>query len=199
MKKMMQRIRAAKTGRDRGKIAEDTLPGTPYDSLFHYARLAQEHKTKNLPFARDCIAKLGNWLAAIIVNNDIPELHNLATALALLKHHKPKRNYDLEALFTMHGMFPPGWLEKSVVKDEAGQLICDPATGRPIIVAKPGHKIAMRDLKQNIKRIDPDFDEDKWEHRRRNIQRYAKEFKIPLDDTPGRPPKETRQDSAEKG
>ena len=131
-------------------------------------------KTKNQSIARQCHEELGEWLAQIIQNEEIQTLHDLTKALVKFKRHKQKRqpDYDLEVLFSMSGLFPPGW-----TKNWRASKI------------KPGtrDKIAMRDIKENLARIDSNFSEETWPSRCRRIQRYAKEFNIPLDDTPGRP------------
>lgn len=200
MKKMIDKIRAAKTWQERTKNAKDELPGTSFDSVFEEAQLAEAMETTYRPLTRQCHERLGKWLAWIIKNRKTQVLHDMAAALVLLKRHKSKRNYDLEVLFSMSGMFPAGWTKTVANFDKAGQIIRDPKTGRPIFGAKPGtrDKIAMRDIKQNLAEIDPAFDEDEWATRRRKIQRYAKEFKISLDGAAGRPPRNLRHDSHEK-
>ncbi|MEJ0089069.1 MAG: hypothetical protein WDM80_04860 [Limisphaerales bacterium] len=193
MKTMMRKIRAAKIWRERVKIAQDKLPGTSFDPFFERAQIAKDAETKCRPIARQCHEHLGVWLAEIILNREIQVLHDMANALAMLKRHKPKRNYELEVLFLRNGLFYPGW-EKNWGKDSSGKLL----PGRTPISQKARVTNAMRDIKESLARLDPDFNEDMWEKRRRKIQRYAKEFKIPLDAKAGRPPKKLRQYSRKK-
>ena len=189
MKKLMDKIRKARTWQERAKIAQDKLPGTSFDPVFEEAQTADEMENKYQPITRQCHERLGKWLAEIILNRKTQVLYEMADALASLKRHKPKRNYDLEVLFSMSGLFPPGWTKRWITG-------FDPKSKLPIRGLPAGTRdaIAVRDIKQNLARLDPNFDEDKWETRRRKIQRYAKEFEIPLDDTPGRPAKESRRD-----
>jgi hypothetical protein len=190
MKKIIQKIRAAKTWQERVKIAQDKLPGTFFDPVFEETQLAGDMETKYRPITRQCHELIGGWLAARILKGETQVLHALADALAKLKHHKPKRNYELEVLFSRNGMFYPGW-EKNWGRDSSGKLV----PGYTLI--PPGTRVtnAMRDMKESLAKIDPNFSESTWENRRRKIQRYAKEFKIPLDATAGRPPRKLRHDS----
>lgn len=157
-------------------------------------RAAWENETGYCGIPRQIHEQLGAWLALVIQKREVQKLHNMADALAKLKRHRPKRDYDLETLFSMSGMFPPGWTKTWWT----GRF--DPKTKRPIFGVKPGtrDKIAMRDIKENLARIDPNFSEETWEARRRKIQRYAKQLKIPLDDAPGRPPTKLRHNSVKK-
>lgn len=194
MKRIIEKIRAAKTWQKRAEIARDESPGTHFDVAFQQAvQATQFEKWGAHGNAREIHQWFGVWLAETIRKGETQVLHDMADALAVWKRHKPKRDYDLEALFTMSGIFPPGWTRRWV----AG---FDPKTKRPIFGVKPGtrDKIAMRDIKRNLARIDPDFSEENWESRRRKIQRYAKKFKIPLDEAAGRPPRNSRHDSRKK-
>src|ERR1035437_1751249 len=196
MKKLIEKIRAAKTWRQRAEIAKDEWPGTAFDDVFRQAKIAKDFETKAVQLTRQCHERLGKWLAWIIQNEEIQTLHDMANALASWKRHKLKRkqDFDLEVLFSISGMFPPGW-EKYWGKDpSSGKLV----PGYTPISPGTRVKIAMRDIKRNLARIDPNFSEDTWESRRRKIQRYAKEFKIPLDKTPGYPPEKTRHNSRKK-
>jgi|SRR5208282_746736 len=193
MKKIIQKIRAAKTWQERARIAQDKLPGTSFDQVFEHAQLAKDMATKYRPITRQCHERLGEGLASIILNGKTQVLHDMAAALGVWKRHRPKPNFELIALFSMSGMFPPGWT-KTWGKDASGKL----APGYTPVAPGTRDIIAMRDIKASLARHDPNFNEGKWESSRRKIQRYAKEFKIPLDDTPGCPPKKTRQDSRKK-
>jgi hypothetical protein len=235
---MIEKIRAAKSWRERAEIAKDELPGTTFDGLFSQAKTAWEMETKFPTITAQILEKLearnpatarkirrrlgerltlgevraaweketgypaiprqiherlGTWLTRQIQNGRIQVLHDLADALAKWKRHKPKPNFELIALFSMSGMFPPGWT-KTWGKDASGKLVpgyAPPAPGTRDI-------IAMRDIKASLAKHDPNFSEKKWESSRRKIQKYAKEFKILLDDSPGRPPQKTRRDSRKK-
>jgi hypothetical protein len=94
----------------------------------------------------------------------------------------------------MSGMFPPGWTKTWWT----GKF--NPKTKRPIFGKPPGARdiIAVRDIKESLAKHDPNFSEDKWASSRRKIQRYAKEFKIRLDDSPGYPPEKMRQNRRKK-
>lgn len=179
---------------ERVKIAGDKFPETPFVKVFEKIQLAAEMETRNLGLMRQCHQLLGRWLSQIIRNGEAQVLHDLADAVADWKRHKPKPNYDLEVLFSMNGLFPPGWTKRWITG-------FDPKTKRPIRglpIGAARDAIAMRDIKENLARTDPNFDESEWESRRRKIQRYAKEFKIPLDDTSGRPSKKSRHNFAGK-
>ena len=193
MKKLIKKIRVAKNWQERAEIARDKFPGTPFDRVFELAQTAEEMKTKYLPISRQDHERLGEWLASIILNGNVQVLHAMAKALAVFKRHKPKRNYELEVLFLRSGMFYPGW-EKNWGRDSSGKVV----PGYTPISPDARVTNAMRDIKESLARIDPNFSESTWENRRRKIQRYAKEFKIPLDATAGRPPRKLRQDSSKK-
>lgn len=158
-------------------------------------RAAWEKETGYPAIPRQIHERLGAWLTRQIQNGATQVLHDLADALAKFKRHKQERkpDYDLMALFSMSGMFPPNWTKTN-------WMGFDPKTKRPIYGVEPGtpDKIAMRDIKRNLARIDPNFSEDNWESRRKKIQRYVKEFEIPLDDAPGRPPEKLRHNPPEK-
>jgi hypothetical protein len=98
MKKLIEKIRVAKTWQARVKIAQDKLPGTFFDPVFEEAQLAADMETKYRPITRQCHELMGKWLAARILKGETQVLHALADALAKLKRHKPKRNYELEVL-----------------------------------------------------------------------------------------------------
>src|ERR1051325_1396857 len=195
MKALINKIRKAKSWREQVLIAEDLKPGTAFDHVFAEAKLAKDMEAwGNHGNARDMYETLGRALGDVIIKGNVSELHSLAQALAIWKRHKPKPDYDLVVLCSMSGMFPPGWTKTVANFDETGGVIRDPKTGRPVFGAKPGtrDKIAMRDLKENLERIDPNFNEDVWNTRRRRLQRCARQLKIPLDATPGRPTKKLR-------
>ncbi len=196
MKALINQIRKAKTWREQVSIAENLKPGTAFDHVFAEAKLAKNMEAwGHHGNARHVYETLGRALVDVIIKGNVSKLQSLARALAIWKRHTPKPDYDLVVLCSMSGMFPPGWTKTVANFDETGQVIRDPKTGSPVLGAKPGtrDKIAMRDLKKNLKRIDPNFDEDQWDTRRRRLQRYARQLKIPLDDTPGRPSKKLRQ------
>jgi len=199
VKKKIEQIRAAKTWQERADIAANQMPGTSFDRIFEKAKWAKDFETKNVNITRQLHEQLGQWLAWLIQNREIPTLHNMADALAELKRHKPKRDYDLEALFFMTGICPPGWTKTYVKCDpKTGKFMFNMKTGRPIFAAPPGMNdpLAMRDIKKQIAATDPNFSEDTWETRRRKIQRYARELKIRLDETPGYPPEKMRHNPA---
>ena len=193
MKKMIQKIRAAKTWHERAEIALDKFPGTDFDDVFHEAQVAKDLWNKYRPISKQIHEALGDGFARIIQRGDSQKLHEIAAALAKWKRHKPKPNFELIALFRMSGMFPPGWT-KTWGRDATGKLVSGytpPAPGTRDI-------IAMRDIKASLAKHDPNFSEEKWNSSRRKIQRYAKEFKIRLDDSPGYPPEKMRQNPAKK-
>src|SRR6266550_153366 len=101
MKKMIKRIRAAKTWQERAEIARDEQPRTSFDAVFENARLAGIIGSANHSIARQSFEELGGHLAWIILNEKTQVLHDMASALALWKRHNPKPNYDLEVLFGM--------------------------------------------------------------------------------------------------
>lgn len=176
MKKLIDRIRDGKTWRERARIAEDRFPGTPFDSLFQAAHQIVQDGQLGMTGNRDRgLMALGDWLKRVILKGDSKTLRKAAIALNDWKWHTPKPDYDLIALFTLADMFPPGrrpllrWKGKTPV---FGKRIKEP--------------VAMRHIKKSIARMDPSFSEDEWERRKRRIQRYAREFRIPLDTRPGR-------------
>jgi len=190
---MIEKIRDAKNWRERVEIAGNKLPGTVFDELFSEAKLAWEMETKYVPITRQIHEALGKWLALKIRKGQVQILHEMASALAKWKRHKPKPNFELIALFSMSGMFPPGWT-KTWGRDASGKLVLG------YTMPPPGTRdiIAMRDIKASLVRHDPNFSEDKWPSSRRKIQRYAKEFKIVLDDRPGFPAGKMRHNPAKK-
>src|SRR5882724_8697222 len=132
MKKLTRKIRAAKTWQERADIARDELPGTSFDCIFEKAQIAKIMEAKNQNITRQFHQQLGSWLTSIILNKEIQELHAMADALAELKRHKPKPDYDLEALFFMSGICPPGWTKTYVkINPKTGQFMFNPKTGRP--------------------------------------------------------------------
>jgi len=184
MKKMMERIRVAKTWREVVQIAEDKLPGTAFDETFEVVRVANKAaKLGQNGNANAIFQDLGRWFALNIEAGQVQLFHDMAAALGKWKSHKPKPNYELIALFNVCGLFQPGWTKRWITKT-------NPDTGR---LTRGLHgvrdSIALRDIKINLARIKPDFTEDNWEASRKKIQRYAKEFKILLDDSAGRPSK----------
>jgi len=182
MKKLIDRIRNANTWRERVEIAQDKLPVTPFNYVVEMALDAQRHEEFIPHIAREEYEKLGKWLALKIRKGESQLLHDLASAVAVWKRHKPRPDYDLITLFSMSGMFPHGWEKTWGMVN--GKLV----PGYSRIPSRTRVKVAMRDIKRNIKRIDQNFKEDQWERRRKRIQRYAKQFKIPLDNTPSSQP-----------
>jgi hypothetical protein len=156
-------------------------------------RAAWEKETGYPAIPRQIHEALGKWLVLKIRKGQVELLHQMANDLAKWKRHKPKPNYELIALFSMSGMFPPGWT-KTWGRDASGKLV--PGYTPPGPDARD--IIAMRDIKASLAKHDPNFSEAKWASSRRKIQRYAKELEIRLDETPGYPPEKMRHNSAKK-
>lgn len=190
MKSLIERIRRAKTWQERAEIAENKFPGTPFDGVFERAALAKKVETVNPRAMRQIYIELGELLARKIQEKNVNFFHDLGSAIAEWKSHKGKPDYDLMTLCSMAGLFPRGWTKR------AARFV----NGKPIRGLPAGARdtIAMRDLKQNLERIDPDFNEDDWNTRRRKIQRHAKNLKIPLDDRAGKPKNELRHNPSKK-
>jgi hypothetical protein len=184
MKKLIDKIRKVQTWRERVDIARDELPGTPFDYIIE-AVLSTKRWEKCAPhMARTEYECLGKWLALKILQGETQLLHDLAKAVAVLKRHKSQPDYDLIALFSMSGMFPPGW-EKTWGTDATGKL----APGFKRIPKSARVIIAMRDIKRSIEqKLNRKLTDAEWQRRRKRIQRYSKEFNIPLDDTPSSRP-----------
>ena len=102
MKKLIEKIRAAKTFRQRADIAADEWPGTLFDRVFRQAKYAKDFETKNVEITRQCHWELGQWLAWLIRIREVQTLHDMADALAKLKRHKPKPDYQLVS-FVQYG------------------------------------------------------------------------------------------------
>jgi hypothetical protein len=177
MKTMIGRIRQAKTWQERVKLALNETPGTDFDHIFKDAGLATEIKALHSAIALSLGAKLVQTIQA----GESQTLHNMANALNSWKRHKPKPNYYLAALFGVAGCFPPDWWKTWGV-DEKGKL--SPSYRR--VPAKHRKNISMLTVIQNWKRIDPKSAAKEELGVRRMIQRYAREFGIPLDKSPGR-------------
>ncbi|HXR47404.1 MAG TPA: hypothetical protein VN784_08170 [Candidatus Limnocylindrales bacterium] len=184
MKNLIKKIRKAKTWRERAEIALDKWPGTPSDELFKEAQLAKDMENKYRPLTHQSLEFLGAWVATRILRREVQSLHTLADDLAELKQHEPQPDYDLITLFNMSGMFPPGW-EKTWGRDSrTGKM----APGYSAVPRGRRVKIAMRDLRKSLERKGVDVSDGAWEKHRKKLQRYAKEFKIQLDDTPSSRP-----------
>lgn len=175
MKKLIARIRTARTWQEQVDIADDRFPGTQFDSIFIAAHDAKKEGELRKVGNRDHTHKsLGEWLANVILAGDSKTLRKLALALDVWKWHRPKPDHELKTLCALAGMFPPGWRKTRLKRGK-------------IVDAGAGRLVSMRDVKRNLKRNDPDFTEAKWESSRRRIQRYAKELGIQLDQSAGRP------------
>lgn len=198
MKNMTERIRQAKTWQERVRIAEDKTPGTRFDSLFQLVKDARIFATvvKCPGDRRIRLQAVGEWLADVIEAGNSQELHDLAEALNTWRRHKPNPDIVLVTLFSMAGMFYPGW--------ERNWVQVDHATGKVLgHGVSPGTRVtlATRDFIRNIRRnyfaekSDREWKEllganqMKWE---KKLRRYAKAIGFELDDKSGRPPVKSR-------
>lgn len=169
MKKMIERIRGAKTWQERYDIARNKWPGTRFDSFFESAeRAIQFAKDKHFGNAQHEAAILGATIAKIIHKRDSQALQDMTNALIKLKHHEltAKPDYVLMALVASVGMFPPGWSKN----------------WRASPIPKGyNDRIRVRDVIANLRRTDPNFDKEKLEAYRKRIQRYAESLQYGLD------------------
>ncbi len=177
MKKMIERIRDANTWNARASIAANKEPGTPFDSLFDEAKHAKQCAKHGIRRNQEMhLQNLGLKLAGIILRGESQTLHDMARALDTWKRHKAKPNHELVVLFNMAGMFGTGWRKlRTIAKD--GKITRG-------ILGKP---LAMRDMRATLAERIADYSEEDWQSSRKKIKRYAKEFGIPLDETPGMP------------
>jgi hypothetical protein len=193
MKSLTDKIREAKTWQERAKLARNEQPGTAFDHFFVAAQKTKEFQKVAPGLTRQNLEGLGVELANIILAGDSQTLHQMADALNIWKRHKPKPDHALDALFSLTGMFPPGWKETwGVVQYPKRKRVSPPPS------ATARDKVALRDIKTSLLKRNPAMTEEAWLNERRKIQRYAKAFGIPLDRSAGRPAGDLRHNRGRK-
>lgn len=172
---MTERIRRATTWRERAAIAQDKLPGTPFDHLFIHARDALQCQTLGKTGNRNReLGILGCWLANVILRGDSTTLKKLALALDAWKWHRPKPDADLIVFCSLMAMFPPGGT-KTMLNAKTKRIAPGGVYGPMTIEA------LMTALNRNF----PDHGEKRERYDeaiRKKFKRYAKEFGVRLPD-----------------
>lgn len=175
MKKMTQRLRQAKTWLERAKIAEDKVPGTPFDYIFDEAKDAKLCAKLGIRGNQLMhLQNLGVRFAEIILRGDSQTLRKIALALDDWKWHKPKPDHDLVVFCNLMAMFPPGGVRVKL-DTKSKRLVRNGVYGRMTVGA------LVSALNQRF----PDHGENRMrydESIRKKFKRYAAMFNVDLPD-----------------
>jgi hypothetical protein len=192
--------------RERLKLARNEEPGTPFDHLFAAADSFFQlmdvsggwGKGEAIPITKlegaPILASIGVDFVNLFQERDGGQkLHEMADALNAWHRHKETVKHNSQSipdvirvtLISLYGMFPPGKPRLEIV-------------GNKIVKRKAWPNLTVRSVIASLEKRDKitakDANGNALPEIRREIQRQAKILNIPLDPTPGRPPKsKTRQ------
>jgi hypothetical protein len=110
MKKLIAQIRSAKNWQEQSRIAENRMPGTPFDTIFKLIQSTNdlEKVLEDVEGFREIVAKndahLGRLVRQAVNEHSVHCLHDFATAVGQLRDHKSKPDYVLSAVTILGGV-----------------------------------------------------------------------------------------------